>query len=222
MWQIRWVSITYYWKPACVTDQQLVGFAEITGMEWKPYKGIFQHFGTTVIPSTQIDERVPSGFTLPFLTFAARVEAVSRPCLGCQVRRWLNCLYATVKKYTITQLLRGTVSGQCLAWAVRREQNSLGLQQRFFSGGLEKFHGYLEQVGLCRGQIRWKPKMRSWIQDQHPNWLKVAGSLDIGDVMEWLEEEALWHVQYIHYMRIRISIHTLYTLRRIQFTVQDQ
>lgn len=30
--------------------------------------------------------------------------------------------------------------------------------------------------------------------------------------MEWLKKEALWHIQYIGYIRVKISIHTLYTL----------
>lgn len=39
--------------------------------------------------------------------------------------------------------------------------------------------------------------------------------------MEWLKKEALWHIQYIDYMRIRISIDTLYTLGyNLLYTIQ--
>lgn len=111
----------------------------------------------------------------------------------------VNCLYATVKKYTITQLLRRTVSGQCLAWAIRGEQNSLGLQQTFFRS-LENFHGYLEQLDYAEAKSDDKLKHIHGYKIKTRAHNKVAGSFDIGDVMEWLEEEALWHIQYIHYM----------------------
>lgn len=62
-----------------VTDQQFVGFSEITGMECKT-------FGKLVIFPSKMLKSFFSGFRLPFPKFAAWRKAVSHPCLKCQVR----------------------------------------------------------------------------------------------------------------------------------------